>query len=356
MTLLFWTVLSIGLVGVIATALPLLPIGAPAVRVWDFPRIQIAALLSVALLALPFAFEELNAIAGLLATAFIASLIWQVNAIFPYTPLRSREVASAAADRPVAELRLLAANVLIENRCVSPLLRIISEKNPDVILLLETDAWWDDQLKSLKQTYPHVVAQPQENSYGMHLFSRFELANPQVRYLVDDQVPSIKTLVRLRSDFDVSLHCVHPEPPPFVNSEQRDAELLIVGKEVRKDALPAIVAGDLNDVAWSKSTRLFQKVSGLLDPRIGRGTFNTFSAKLPFFLRWPLDHVFFSNHFHLAEVSVLGDIGSDHFPFFVHLAYFGRSSGEKPTATTDDKLDAEQTIQEGRQQAANPDA
>ena len=355
MTLLGWIVVSAGFLGIIATALPLLPIGAPAVRIWDFPRIQIAALLSLALLSLPFAFEELNAFAGLLATALIASLIWQVNAIIPYTQLRAREVASASSDRPTAEIRLLAANVLIENRSVSSLLRIISKKNPDVILLMETDAWWDEQLKTLKQTYPHVVAQPQENSYGMHLFSRFELENPHVRYLVDGQVPSIKTLVRLGSDFEVSLHCVHPEPPPFVNSEQRDAELLIVGKDVRKDALPTIVAGDLNDVAWSKSTRLFQKVSGLLDPRIGRGMFNTFSAKLPFFLRWPLDHVFFSDQFHLVEVSVLDDIGSDHFPFFVHLAYFGGSSGEKPTATPDDKREAEQTIQEGRQLAANPD-
>jgi endonuclease/exonuclease/phosphatase (EEP) superfamily protein YafD len=93
----------------------------------------------------------------------------------------------------------------------------------------------------------------------------------------------------------------------------------VVGKEISKQSGPVIVAGDLNDVAWSPTTRHFKKISGLLDPREGRGFFNTFHAHYPL-VKWPLDHVFHSKHFSLVRIERLSDIGSDHYPLFTQLA------------------------------------
>ena len=76
---------------------------------------------------------------------------------------------------------------------------------------------------------------------------------------------------------------------------------------------PGIVLGDLNDVAWSRTTSLFQKTSKLLDPRRGRGMYNTFHASLPF-LRWPLDHFFGSSQFRLVDLRVERSVRADHFP------------------------------------------
>ncbi len=107
----------------------------------------------------------------------------------------------------------------------------------------------------------------------------------------------------------------------FAAPDMRDAELLLVAKEVNKlGDVPVIVAGDFNDVAWSHNTHLFQRIGGLLDPRVGRGLFNTFdTGSRP--LRFALDHDFTSKHFLLVELRRLPDIGSDHFPLLVVLDY-----------------------------------
>jgi endonuclease/exonuclease/phosphatase (EEP) superfamily protein YafD len=135
---------------------------------------------------------------------------------------------------------------------------------------------------------------------------------------------------------------VHPAPPsPTENDEstERDAELLVVAKSVAGLDTPVIVAGDLNDVAWSTTTRLFRKISGLLDPRVGRGMFNTFHADF-WFARWPLDHLFHSRHFTLSFIRRLPSYGSDHFPVLVELTY-DRATGARQQGLRPDADDLE---------------
>jgi endonuclease/exonuclease/phosphatase (EEP) superfamily protein YafD len=179
------------------------------------------------------------------------------------------------------------------------------------------------------------------------------LGAPELRFLVDDEVPSVRTAIRLRSGVWIDFYGVHPNPPrPGDDTGERDAELLLVGKEVKAKARPAIVAGDLNDVAWSHSTRLFQRISGMLDPRIGRGMYSTFHARYPG-LRWALDHVFHTEEFALVALRRLPYFGSDHFPMLIELCHHPAAAAkqEPPEADGADRKEAAAKIAEGREDA-----
>ncbi len=254
-------------------------------------------------------------------------------------------------------IALLMSNVLQTNRRADLLLAAIRDADPDVVLCVETDDWWRERLDALAETHPHAVRRPLPNTYGMLLYSRLPLEEVQVEALVQPDIPSIQARVRLRDGARVWLNCVHPRPPAPGESDDslpRDAELLLVGERVREAQEPVIVCGDLNDVAWSRTTRLFQKVSRLVDPRKGRGLYSTFHARVPFF-RWPLDHVFHSDSFRLVALRRLGYVGSDHFPVFVALSHEPAAAAEQeaPEETPEDLQEAAETVAEGEEKTAN---
>lgn len=341
--------LALGGALVVASSLSMLRSARWWIRLADFPRLQIAVLLAVALLGYGLASDRLRGLDLAFLAVLLAALAYQLAWILPYTPLAPRQVIKVRDDGDPAQIRLLISNVLMENRRADDLLALIREREPDLILAVETDDWWDEQLRALDRDYPHSMKQPQGNYYGMHLFSRLELRDGEVRFLVDEDVPSMRVSVRLRSGDWIDFFGVHPRPPePQQDSAERDAEILIVGRQVRADSRPAIVAGDLNDVAWSHTTRLFQRISGTLDPRRGRGLFSTFHAKYPF-LRWPLDHILHEDAFALVHLERLPGIGSDHFPVYAELKYTPALAPhqEAPTPDEADQEEAQQKVVEG---------
>jgi endonuclease/exonuclease/phosphatase (EEP) superfamily protein YafD len=255
--------------------------------------------------------------------ALAAALAWQMSWVWRYLPGAPREVSKAAGAKESGRIALLTTNVLRTNRETGRLLQIIVDADPDLVLAVETDEWWCTELNgALRSRYPHDVQHPLSNGYGLALLSRLELVEPVVRFVVDEAIPSIRTGVRLRSGAVIDLYCVHPKPPSVQqDSTERDLELVLVGREIKERGRPAILLGDLNDVAWSPSTLQFTRAGGLLDPRRGRGFYNTYPARLPG-LRYPLDYVFNTPHFAVSRMQVLPRFGSDHLPLIatLHLA------------------------------------
>jgi endonuclease/exonuclease/phosphatase (EEP) superfamily protein YafD len=346
----FLWVLSIFLV--LATVLPFLKVAHGAVRSFAFLREQFFVLAVILAIVMPVLHP------GALGWGVVAALIVSagINLIYivKFTPLWTSQSGNASKElraQTQSHISVLAANVKQSNRKYGRLTALIQESDPDIALAVEVDEAWISALKSdLNGTYPHWIEVPKGNTYGMCLMSKLALSETDVRTLITEDVPSIRTSVHLRDGQKMRLYVVHPEPPVVTHDTiGRDSEIAMIGLEAKEDDLPCVVAGDLNDVAWSTTTRRFQRLSGLLDPRVGRGFYNTFHATVPL-LRWPLDHLFHDPQFRLIEMSRLKKIGSDHFPmwFVLALAQTDTALSDPGAADASEVRDVKEMIEQER--------
>lgn len=323
----------------------------------DFPRLQLICLGFIALVFLMFWQTEWSTWRYVLLIFLIAALSYQLKMVLPYTFVWKKQVKQVKDHQlnPNQQISLIVSNVLTTNKKYHLLIEQVQQLQPDLLLTLETDSTWQNELTVLHTDYPYRVAVPLDNLYGMHLYSKLKLEDTEVKYLLTDEIPSIHTQVILRSGQAVDLYCLHPKPPSPTEAKEstlRDAELLMVGDAIKDIDQSTIVMGDLNDVAWSRTTRLFQRISGLLDPRVGRHFINTFHADYPFF-RWSLDHIFHSTDFALVKMERLPHMGSDHFPVYTILQT-GRvfeQIQEELEQTDADEQEAQDKIQEGVEKA-----
>ena len=328
------------------------------IRAWDFPRIQIVVI-AIGLSLLHFGISRIWGI-SLNWTAWTTYLIavfllfFHGYRIADYTRLVSTQANSSDAKdlgfkHSDDQIRIMVSNVELENDQYELWRKTVDDADPDVLVVLEPGKEWEKQIEPLYSEYEHHYIYPQENWYGMALLSRLPVEEHETRFLVQDDIPSMDTTMRLKNGQKFRFIGVHPRPPEPIrdnDAKARDAELMLWGKELKKDDGPIIICGDLNDVAWSQSTRLFLRTSGLLDPRIGRGMFNTFHAD-HWWMRFPLDHIFHSTHFSVVNIQRLSFVGSDHFPILIDLQFTPEQKDEQEVMEKEagDDEEAEERIE-----------
>ena len=309
----------------IATILAFIPVPYWWIRAADFARIQMWVALAVCLVIYPFVARMRNGWNILFEVLLIAGLVSQSVRLYPYTSFASVTMNSAdEVALPEREVSIVSANVYMHNRKAEKALEVLMAADADIIIAMETDEWWIEHLEPLAEKYPEVYTKPYDNTYGMAVYSRLPLSDAEWRYLVHDSVPSLHAIAELPSGQRFHLHAMHPKPPQPQKKEWKpeNAALKIVGEMVVAEDLPAIVAGDFNDVSWGLTNRLFHATTRLQDPRKGRGFYNTYNAKNPF-VAWPLDHVYAAPEFGLVSMELLPEINSDHELFMVKLRWEG---------------------------------
>lgn len=249
----------------------------------------------------------------------IASSLCFVD-IFPFSLMYPPEIIGT--DKNEQTLSILIYNVKEDNDRYQDLIELQDAIKPTLLLLLETNEKWNNALLQIEPQYKNTIKAIREDTYGLILMSRLEFRSSQINYLSDDQIPSVEVVFNFLNR-PIQFLGLHPKPPipgEALTSKQKDREFEAASKLLSKtrDQYLQIVAGDLNDVVWSRTSKKFKKKTGLKDPRVGRGTYSTFPTYFP--IRFPLDQIFCSPSFKLSEIKRLPNIGSDHYPIFVEFS------------------------------------
>jgi len=139
---------------ILALALPFFRSSAWWIRMFDFPRAQIAVLGLVVLPGHGWVWGQLAVYQRGVAVLLGFGILYQIYRILPYTPLAPRQVFPGREDSSADRFRLMIANVLMTNRDVEAFLALVRDNDPDIVLTMETDSRWEEALRTLETTYP----------------------------------------------------------------------------------------------------------------------------------------------------------------------------------------------------------
>lgn len=317
---------------------------------WRLDRAGVAALLLLDLAAALgllaswwWAFEILRhfivqlAIGQIALMAFLAARrkLWPVAVSLPflmlsihpvipyYLPAHSADAAPAIGD---TRLRLMTLNLLGRNDRIDLVEAAVREEDPDVILFVEATPRWHRLLAGIAAAYPYRVGAASDLDRTV-LVSRRPLAEARMLRLGPDR--SETALARLcptpaetAGGGCLTLLGAHPERPQSAAlARSRNRQL----KEMARIAAAAgsersVIMGDLNITPWSPYFGRLLAAGGLSDSAAGRGVHPTWASRwLPFGL--PIDHVLVGSALRVLDRHVGAEVGSDHYPVVVDIAF-----------------------------------
>ena len=214
----------------------------------------------------------------------------------------------------VADIRVLNANVRASNTAADGIIALLNRVQPDVFAILEFTDHLADAMRPLDQRYPHRVLVPQNDNFGIAVFSRWPFANTELFDLggytaIDVQIMSTNG----------NWHFIAAHPVPPIGAELarlRNRQLEQLAQRLSAMTTPRIVVGDFNLAPFSPHFADFIDQTGLDNALRGKGpSFTWPSFFLP--LGIPIDHVMTSAEFEVTRYFREQDIGSDHFPVVV---------------------------------------
>lgn len=226
-------------------------------------------------------------------------------------------VPNAARTAPI---RLLFANVYVNNMEYDRLKSIIRRERPDLIALAEVTPAWQEALTDLEPLYPYSLAGVGPGQSGMLMYSSRPLTPLSDIDALGISERKILGATVTWEGISFAAIAVHPRPPIGPDLfEERNRFLATVGGYVRDRTAPVVVIGDFNVSLWSPIHQQFSHISGLRNARRGFGILPTWPAHQSL-LFIPIDHCFISQDVDVRNFRTGASIGSDHLPILAELS------------------------------------
>lgn len=223
--------------------------------------------------------------------------------------------AASAAPAPSSALRLAAINVWYRNHQFQRVIDFIARERPDVAVLAEVTAEWEQALLPLSEQYAHRFVTRGRRGMGLLLLSRWPM-QAAVLAGFSDVEPAVSATLQIngRSVQLLSVHTSWPLGPK--NSALRDRQLQLVGEFARGRSGPLIVLGDLNVSPFSRHFQALLDSGNLKSAAQGFGWQPTWPTFLP-----PagiqIDHALTGVGVFVTNFRRGSSVGSDHLPIVI---------------------------------------
>ncbi|MEZ0260090.1 MAG: endonuclease/exonuclease/phosphatase family protein [Alphaproteobacteria bacterium] len=229
--------------------------------------------------------------------------------------------APATTGKP---LKILQANTLYFTKNFDAFKALVAAEKPDLIVGSETNHELGQVLKTLEKDYPHQAVHTQgDNPRGLALLSKIPFTRQDKAYYDHAKIPSQVFTIEHEGQ-KIRFVSVHPSTPMTVEGlESRDNIFKNLFKKMEKENPDnLVVLGDFNATPWCPALKKLTVDLDLTNSRNGKGLMPTWHTAFPGALfRIPIDHVLVSKKLAAVTHRLGPEIGSDHLPSIVEIAF-----------------------------------
>ena len=248
--------------------------------------------------------------------AFVAAALVNLAVVAPYY------IAGTPAALPGSpELKIVSFNVQASNADRVAVMDYLARTDADIVFLLESSFEWEDAVEAAGLRYEMVATVPADRSFGITYLARPDIDTTPV----DLQLPHSQVLAATvaMGDRNVTVMAIHPMSPTSPGRSQgRDDLLSAAGRWLEGNPGLEIVVGDLNASPWSHAFRSLARRADLRNSLKGHGLQPSWPVGWgPLMI--PIDHALLSRDLAAVGRATGPDLGSDHRPLEVTVAFRG---------------------------------